>query len=266
MTDMTPASVQVKQYPVSEIFGPTIQGEGPNAGRRTFFFRVAGCDYDACSWCDTLYAVNKKYAGWKRDMMTLDQIRDKFIELGVEPGDTITLSGGNPALFIDRDFMLFFPWLHFAMETQGSKALPLEVNLGIETMVISPKPPSSKMAMKLDPEILLGLMEPRLTMQRNRREQLFGNDLITALKFVVFDEEDLAWIRALDVDLSTRLHTPETYSRYLSIGTIQSEPTPERILSDYRRVVELVKRDPVFKRYTVLPQLHVLLWEKARGV
>ena len=31
--------------PVAEIFGPTIQGEGPNTGIKTLFIRVMGCDF-----------------------------------------------------------------------------------------------------------------------------------------------------------------------------------------------------------------------------
>ena len=41
---------------VSEIFGPTIQGEGSLIGTQTIFVRTGGCDY-RCSWCDTGYAV-----------------------------------------------------------------------------------------------------------------------------------------------------------------------------------------------------------------
>jgi len=45
---------------ISEIFGPTIQGEGPLIGRPTVFVRTAGCDY-RCARCDTLYAVLPEY-------------------------------------------------------------------------------------------------------------------------------------------------------------------------------------------------------------
>jgi len=41
---------------ISEIFGPTVQGEGPLIGQPTVFVRTGGCDY-RCVWCDTLYAV-----------------------------------------------------------------------------------------------------------------------------------------------------------------------------------------------------------------
>jgi 7-carboxy-7-deazaguanine synthase len=39
---------------VSEVFGPTFQGEGPSAGRLAMFVRLGRCNLD-CSWCDTAY-------------------------------------------------------------------------------------------------------------------------------------------------------------------------------------------------------------------
>lgn len=37
---------------VSEVFGPTVQGEGPSQGRRAAFVRLGRCNLD-CAWCDT---------------------------------------------------------------------------------------------------------------------------------------------------------------------------------------------------------------------
>lgn len=39
---------------VSEVFGPTFQGEGPSLGRRCTFVRLGGCNLH-CVWCDTPY-------------------------------------------------------------------------------------------------------------------------------------------------------------------------------------------------------------------
>ncbi len=39
---------------VSELFGPTFQGEGPSIGRLATFLRLGRCDLH-CSWCDTPY-------------------------------------------------------------------------------------------------------------------------------------------------------------------------------------------------------------------
>lgn len=39
---------------VSEIFGPTWQGEGSSIGKRCYFLRLGGCNQH-CVWCDTPY-------------------------------------------------------------------------------------------------------------------------------------------------------------------------------------------------------------------
>ncbi len=39
---------------VSEMFGPTVQGEGPSLGKRCIFLRLSGCNL-MCVWCDTPY-------------------------------------------------------------------------------------------------------------------------------------------------------------------------------------------------------------------
>ena len=39
---------------VSEVFGPTFQGEGPSSGQRAMFVRLGRCNLD-CAFCDTAY-------------------------------------------------------------------------------------------------------------------------------------------------------------------------------------------------------------------
>ena len=55
-----PTTASDAKIRVSEIFGPTIQGEGVLIGLPTVFVRTGGCDY-RCSWCDSLHAVDPKY-------------------------------------------------------------------------------------------------------------------------------------------------------------------------------------------------------------
>src|SRR6266436_1905588 len=109
---------------ISEIFGPTIQGEGPLIGRPTVFVRTGGCDY-RCSWCDTLYAVLPRYRDeWQP--MTPSEILARIGELSGGEPILVTLSGGNPALqplgpLIELGRASRYG---FAIETQGSIAAP----------------------------------------------------------------------------------------------------------------------------------------------
>ena len=81
---------------ISEIFGPTVQGEGPLIGRPTVFVRTGGCDF-RCRWCDTLYAVLPEYRDeWR--VMTPVEILTRVGELSGSQPVLVSLSGGNPAI------------------------------------------------------------------------------------------------------------------------------------------------------------------------
>src|SRR6476469_8816906 len=82
---------------VSEIFGPTIQGEGPQIGQPTTFVRTGGCDY-RCVWCDTLYAVLPEHTAEWTPMDPLAILAELDRLRGDHAPGWITLSGGNPAL------------------------------------------------------------------------------------------------------------------------------------------------------------------------
>ncbi len=105
---------------VSEIFGPTIQGEGALIGTQTIFVRTAGCDY-RCSWCDTGYAVLPDYQNdWQS--MSAESIFKEIETLSMQQPMWITLSGGNPAMQ-DLEGLIKLgqaKGYKFSMETQGS--------------------------------------------------------------------------------------------------------------------------------------------------
>jgi 7-carboxy-7-deazaguanine synthase len=109
---------------ISEIFGPTIQGEGALIGTPTIFVRSGGCDY-RCSWCDTAYAVLPEFSDQWQQMDT-QTILNKINQLSHGNPLMITLSGGNPAI---QDFSELIhlgqrQGYQFSMETQASIAQP----------------------------------------------------------------------------------------------------------------------------------------------
>lgn len=235
---------------VSEIFGPTIQGEGILIGLPTVFVRTGGCDY-RCVWCDTLHAVDSEY----RDQwlpMTVEEIWKEVTRLSGGKPLTVSLSGGNPAIqplgpLIARGREDGY---RFALETQGSIAKGWFADLDV--LVLSPKPPSSGMETDwraFDDCLQSAAGKPQL-----------------ALKIVVFDERDYAYAR----DAAARYpHLP----LYLQPGN-HTPPPPDDddatvdidgIIDRMLWLVGKVTEDRWFEA-RVLPQLHVLLWGNKRGV
>src|SRR4051794_5963800 len=81
---------------VSEIFGPTWQGEGPSLGRRCGFVRLGRCNL-ACTWCDTPYTWD-----WERFDPAVELRRtpvdDILSQLDAMDVDMVVISGGEPML------------------------------------------------------------------------------------------------------------------------------------------------------------------------
>lgn len=226
---------------ISEIFGPTIQGEGALIGRPTVFVRTGGCDY-RCSWCDTLHAVDSEYRHeWKP--MSAAEIFTEVEKLSGGKALMISLSGGNPAIQNLAPLIALgkAKGYLFALETQGSIAQDWFADLDILTL--SPKPPSSGM-----------------TTDWEKIDQCISaaKDSQTALKFVVFDDADYKYAK----DAAARYpHLPV----YLQPGNDVGASTQD-ILNDRLRWLAAQVVDDRWYAATVLPQLHVLLWGNQRGV
>ena len=230
---------------VSEIFGPTIQGEGVLIGQPTVFVRTGGCDY-RCTWCDTLHAVESQYRDeWQST--SPEAIWEKVKQLSDGHPLTVSISGGNPAIhnlkpLIDLGHADGYG---FALETQGSIAQTWFADLDILTL--SPKPPSS--AMKIDFQKLRECVEAA------------GPRTKTVLKFVVFDDADYDFAR------STSALYP-ALPVYLQPGNTSLSPAPFDSADSLHRgrwLAEKTLNDRWFAA-SVLPQLHILWWGNQRGV
>ncbi len=227
---------------ISEIFGPTIQGEGALIGQPTVFVRTGGCDY-RCTWCDTLHAVDSKYReDWKP--MSALAIMGKIEELSGDKPLMISLSGGNPAIQLLGGLIKLgkAKGYKFALETQGSIAQDWFADLDVLTL--SPKPPSSGMKTdwaKFDECLRSADGKPQI-----------------AMKIVIFDDVDYRYAQ----DAAERYpHLP----LYLQPGNDIEKTSMDALTARMRWLVDKVKDDQWFSA-TVLPQLHVMLWGNMRGV
>ncbi|MEM7293764.1 MAG: 7-carboxy-7-deazaguanine synthase QueE [Pseudomonadota bacterium] len=230
---------------ISEIFGPTIQGEGELIGTPTVFVRTGGCDFH-CSWCDTLYAVEKQYRDtWKK--MNAATVLDQVRTLSSDQPILVTLSGGNPALqplgeLIESGQTLGY---RFALETQGSVAQSWFHNLNVLTL--SPKPPSSGMA--FDAARLKACVDAA------------GAQTKVTLKIVVDSDDDLRWAgdrRAEYPDIPMVLQPCNR-----NVGDIA--PDFQTLNRKMQSLVDAVNNRK-WSDVRVLPQLHVMIWGNERGV
>ncbi len=232
---------------ISEIFGPTVQGEGPLMGRPTVFVRTGGCDY-RCRWCDTPYAVLPEHRHEWRSRQT-GEVLAEVDRLAGGPV-LVSLSGGNPAL------QELGPLIRagrgrghtLALETQGSVSQPWLAEL--DHLTLSPKGPSSSH--------LTTLGEIEACLDAAGRDPEGGPSV--ALKVVVLDDADFDYAREVAANYPKRPF-------YLQVGNPApgGEPDAGGLMARYRWLVERVTTAGWYD-VAVLPQLHVLAWGSARGV
>jgi 7-carboxy-7-deazaguanine synthase len=260
-----------KRWPVVEIFGPTIQGEGVDQGVVAHFVRFGGCDY-RCDWCDTPHAVLPAEVR-QAERLTAGSILSRLHDLEDEhaiQAPWVIITGGNPALHDLTDLVAALQDSGYlvAVETQGSRWRDWMHE--VDRLCVSPKPPSSLEPKARDLTALQRFLHEALEAKRTGEkpyEWMF-------LKVVVFDDDDLDYAVLMRSQMSDAL-------LYLSAGndagrTVGSpERRDERTRSDVRN--DLADRalwltNEVFTRpelcvpdVIVQMQQHVMLWGNELG-
>lgn len=227
---------------LNEIFGPTVQGEGPFTGVRCAFIRYAECNL-ACTWCDTPYTWD-----WTR----FDRNAESHI---VEPADIgslvnkmdvrlVVLTGGEPMMQQST-----FPALRESLEnvvlqveTNGTISPNEESVALIDMFVVSPKIGNSGNLMKK--AMKSAALDDYATLAAT------GNAIF---KWVAGDEDDLDEIDAWCEDIGV----PEGSSWVLPLGATRDEH-----LTSLARIADSV----IARGHNLSTRLHVLAWDTKRGV
>ena len=113
------------QYRINEIFY-SLQGEGFHTGIPSVFVRFSGCNLH-CEFCDTDHAHGT--------LLSFDDIVREVLQY---PAPWVVLTGGEPSLFIDDDFVQRLKAAtgkQIAIETNGTHELPE----GIDWITLSPR-------------------------------------------------------------------------------------------------------------------------------
>jgi 7-carboxy-7-deazaguanine synthase len=223
---------------VSELFGPTLQGEGPSAGRLASFIRLSGCPL-SCQWCDTPWTWD-----WTRfdrhaerhGMTTADALSWALDQ----PARLIVITGGEPLLQA-RQVALLSAALTEAgtqveIETSGTIAPPPALAIEGVTFNVSPKLANSGMpaARRIREKALLALAASGKA----------------RFKFVVTGPADLDEIAGLE------------HAYGLAPVWVMPEGTSSgTVLDGMRSLAEAV----IDRGWNLSTRLQVLLWEDTRG-
>lgn len=265
-----------RTFPVVEIFGPTIQGEGSMIGVKTLFIRFGGCDY-RCTKCDSMWAVEPQAVKKHARRMTAKQILEECEGLAGPTGcHWVTLSGGNPCMHQLDELvdLLHEHSLYVALETQGTLAPTWIRKCNVVT--VSPKSPG--MGEKFEPEKLMAFFDvlgPPIIMNPYLQS--------VSLKIVVFNQVDLEFALEVERMIEDSKEVTVQLEYYLSVGNpyppeldqefdmkdpqeiLVGTPLPMTLLHEYRIMAEDICNDPRFGAWKLLPQLHVLVWHNESG-
>src|SRR3954451_18718764 len=94
--DERPSMAAPASLVVSEVFGPTFQGEGRSLGRRCGFVRLGRCNL-ACTWCDTKYTWDWSQYDPSVELRrrTVDEV---VADLAAMDVPMVVITGGEPLL------------------------------------------------------------------------------------------------------------------------------------------------------------------------
>ncbi|WP_063713763.1 7-carboxy-7-deazaguanine synthase QueE [Amycolatopsis nigrescens] len=231
---------------VNEIFGPTVQGEGPAAGRRCGFLRLGGCNL-SCSWCDTPYTWDWKgvsdtgVAHDPRKELVGRPVEEILGELLAMQVPLVVVSGGEPMTQQERLLPLLRALLDHGVsveiETNGTVVPSDEiVELAVRFNV------SPKLAHSGDPE------HRRIKPAALRKLQ--GTNGV-AFKFVCRSTEDLADVAELQnrIGFEPVWIMPEGRNEHEVVGNLR-----------------MIAAETVRRGWNLTTRLHVLAWGDKRGV
>lgn len=225
---------------VSEIFGPTLQGEGPSSGLTATFVRLGYCNLQ-CGFCDTPYTWD--WRNWSSDVeLSSHAIGDLGADLLARDTEVLVITGGEPLLQQTALAALLsgIPKGHFVsieIETNGTVAPSADLVDLVDRFNVSPKLGNAGMSAerRIRPKVLAA----------------FQDSGKAVFKFVASGDAELQEIDQLcrTVDLRPIYVMPE--------GT-----TASAVIRGMQSIADGVIR----RGWRMTTRSHVLIWGDVRGV
>lgn len=222
---------------VSEIFGPTIQGEGPSAGAPAAFLRVGMCNL-SCTWCDTKYTWDAGSFDLRQELTTMSAAQ---VAKAIDQIDApmLVLTGGEPAI-----------------QSAGCSAVLDQLK--------EPK----RIEVETSGTILLGSLEPRVDqIVVSPKLRHSGIPEHARLRWPVLERLAAAGSVFKFVSISPRdLDEVDAIARRLDLAPDRVWIMPEATSPDVlqKRLSELVG-DATRRGWSVSSRLHIAIWGDQRG-
>lgn len=238
---------------VSEVFGPTVQGEGPYTGRACVFVRLGGCNL-TCQACDTPYTWDGSRFDLRAEIMPLpaDLVCNQVRQLasGLRP-PLVVLSGGEPLIHQGKPGMralvttLCGDGYEVHVETNGTLA-PARwlVDLPMVRWVVSPKVVGPLATDPVRRRLVSGALGEWVRLARAGRAHF---------KIVIGHPAQVEQV----VDFARRFGVPRELVYVMPEGQ-----TARRVLEVGQGIAEAACREG----FGVCTRLHLLLWpDESRG-
>ncbi len=226
---------------VSELFGPTIQGEGPSLGKPASFLRLAICNLK-CVWCDSKYTWDWTQFDFRHEikLMSADEV---LAELSEHKTGLLVVTGGEPLLQKEKLLSVLstvrgiWGW-RVEIETAGTID-PGDLTFFVDQFNVSPKLANSgnELKRRLVPEVLTTLCRGRASI----------------FKFVITDLRDLEEVGSIvsDIDIPPEM----VYIMPEGVDVHALKVTSARIANEVVR-----------QGWNLTTRLHIALWGNRRGV
>lgn len=228
---------------VSEVFGPTLQGEGPFTGVPSAFVRLGACNL-SCSWCDTPYTWDASRFDLRQELVRVPvgSVIAQVIDMDT---DVVVLTGGEPLLQQNQQgFIRLLAGLNDAgkqihVETNGTFAPNVTTREWVTHFSVSPKlaHAGDTRDKRIVPDVL-------------RSFAMLPNAIF---KFVAQRPSDLDEIQEVVTDCGI----PDEQVWVMPEG---AEP------QDHLRHLQVLADSVVARRWNLTTRMHVLAWGNVRGV
>lgn len=226
---------------VNEIFGPTIQGEGPNVGRRCAFLRLSGCNL-TCTWCDTPYTWDWEGLNGERfdkesetHPATIYDIHYQLTGMGVR---LVVISGGEPMIQQDNLTPLVERLRASGIEVE------IETNGTITPRDINPT------RFNVSPKLAHSLVREKKRIKPDTLHAYTGRAIF---KFVCQQPDDLDEVDQI------------VHDARIPIGDVWIMPEgrdPVTLQNHARAITDTA----IERGYNITPRLHVMTWGNRRAV